>query len=148
MATRIILTTDETLTMEEVGDLRYLFADALGGFAATRSDAVAYVESRYPGNDIYPGALKDEKIEQVTRRVLLARKLHNAALTLETHHEGPGLSLITLKEMAEAGERTQALILLFQDVFGMEGDEARAAYNQLEDKRITKLMVEQGLVTS
>jgi len=146
MATKIILTTDETLTGEEVGDLRYLFADALDGFASRRADAQAYVDERYPGPDYYPD--RDEKVKQVERRVRLARKLHNAALTYKTLHEGPGLSMATLEEMAEAGERAQACILLLQDVFGMEPAEARATYNQLEDKRVAKLMAERGLVKS
>lgn len=137
MATKIILTADETLSMEEVSDLRYIFADALGEFAARRTPAHSYVDSRYPGKDFDP--TREEKITQVDRRILLARKLHNATLTYKTFHDAPGgLSADTLAEMAESGERAGACILFLQDVFEMKPVEARDTYNQLEDIRVAK----------
>jgi len=145
MATKIILTTDETLSMEEVSDLRYLFADALGEFTAHRSPEVDYVHGRHA--DLH-GPLLEDKIRQVMRRTQLARKLHNAALTYKTLLDQPGLDAETLEEMAQAGERAKACVLLLRDVFGMEDEEAKATFNQLEDKRISKLMAEQGLVKS
>lgn len=60
----------------------------------------------------------------------------------------PGIHEETLEAMAQSGERAQASVLLLQDLFGMEEEEARATYNQLEDKRVAKLMAAQGLVTS
>lgn len=138
MSTKIILTTDETLTMEEVSDLSFLFADALGEFAARRSDARDYVEGRYP--DLVEGEF-DDKVIQV------ARKLHNAALTYKTILDQPGLDSEMLEEMVLAGERAKACKLLLRDVFGMEDSEAEAAFNQLEDKRVARLMRETGLVS-
>lgn len=144
MSTKIILTTDETLTMEEVSDLSFLFADALGEFAARRSDARDYVEGRYP--DLVEGEF-DDKVIQVARRVQVARKLHNAALTYKTILDQPGLDSEMLEEMVLAGERAKACKLLLRDVFGMEDSEAEAAFNQLEDKRVARLMRETGLVS-
>ena len=137
MATKIILTTDETLTMEEVSDLRFLFTDALGEFVARRSPQVDYVHGRYPE---LRGAVLEDKVRQVMARTQLAHKLHNAALTYKTILGQPGLDAETLEEMAQAGERAKACKLLLRDVFGMEDAEANATFNQLEDKRISKLM--------
>lgn len=145
MATKIILTTDDTLTAEETNDLRYLFADALGEFAARRSPEVDYVRGRHID---LPAGLLEDKVRQVMRRTQLARKLHNATLTYKTILDQPGLDAETLEEMAQAGERAKACKLLLRDVFGMEDAEAEATFNQLEDKRVSKLMVEQGLVKS
>lgn len=145
MATKIILKVDDGLTEQEQTDLRYLLPDALGEFASRRTPEVDYVHGRYP--DLNTGPLED-KIRQVMRRNLLAKKLHNAALTFRVVIEGPGLDVETVEEMAESGERAKASVLLLQDLFGMEEEEARATFNQLEDKRISKLMNAKGLVTS
>lgn len=145
MATKIILKVDDGLTEQEQTDLRYLLTDALGEFASRRTPEVDYVRGRYP--DLNTGPLED-KIRQVMRRNLLAKKLHNAALTFRAVIEGPGLDVETVEEMAESGERAKASVLLLQDLFGMEEEEARATFNQLEDKRISKLMNAKGLVTS
>lgn len=84
MATKIVLTIDDGLTESEANDLRYLLSDALGEFAASRlrgGSAEAYVEGRYPGPDYYPD--RTEKVEQVKRRIDLAKKMHNPALSFE-----------------------------------------------------------------
>lgn len=81
MAMKIVLTVEEGLSQQEVDDLRYLLSDALGEFAARRTPARDYVENRYPGPDYYPD--REEKIAQVARRCVLARKLHDASLGFE-----------------------------------------------------------------
>lgn len=48
---------------------------------------------------------------------------------------GLGLRFETLNAMAESGTRAEASILLLQDLFGMETEEARATFNQLEDRK-------------
>jgi hypothetical protein len=161
MATKIILTVTDGLTAQETEDLRYLLSDALGDFAAGRNDAAEYVDKRYPGTDYYPE--REEKIQQVLRRVRLARKLHDAALSFETRerHTNHAVCIAmekpcartcyaegseTLAEIIEEGAgRTNANIKLLGDMFGVEGEEARALCNQLEDRRISKLMVEHKL---
>lgn len=182
MATMIIMTVDGGLSTQEVQDLRYLLSDALGDFAVKRSDEVKYVDARYPGPDYYPD--RDNKIEQVRRRIQLARKMHNVVLgfVVSSEHdhknhtcpdtdpnilcpdpyasECPKWEALrkghseryvqaVLHESLHAGlERQTAALTCLQQLFGMTEEEARASYNQLEDKRITKLLVEQGLVTS
>lgn len=37
-------------------------------------------------------------------------------------------------------DRSRAAVLFLQNIFGMDAEEARATYNQLEDKRIAKAM--------
>jgi len=155
MAAKIILTIEEGLTTREVDDLRYLLSDALGDFAVKRNDAKAYVEGRYVGADYYPN--QDEKIQQVLRRVRLARKLHGPALqftiALEADHTNHVCKEVLCKdpyatECPSTIDRAVAALAYLQETFGMTEEEARAAYNQLEDKRVSKLMVEQGLVKS
>lgn len=89
MATKIVLTVEEGLTKQEVEDLRYLLTDALGEFAARRTPARDYVENRYPGSDVYPGALREKNVQQVERRNALAKKLHDVALHFEVEHAEP-----------------------------------------------------------
>jgi hypothetical protein len=149
MATKIILTIDDGLSQQEIDDLRYLFSDAFGEFATRRWPPDDYVEQRYPGKDVYPpGPRRIEKIVQVQRRVALAQRVNTAAHTFETVHVGPGLARETLNLMAESEHRAEASVLLLQDLFGMEEEEAQATFNQLEDKRVAKMMREQGLVKS
>ena len=45
-------------------------------------------------------------------------------------------------------DRSEALVLMLQNVFGMSRNEALATLHSLEDKRISKLMAAKGLVTS
>lgn len=116
MATKIILTTDEQLTDKDVDDMSYLLSDALGEFAARRTPAREYVVQRYPGPDYYPD--REEKVQQVERRITLARKLHSAALHPQVMDR----------------------LRLLQEMFGMTEEEAIATFNQLEDKRVSKLM--------
>jgi hypothetical protein len=81
MVTKIVLTVEDGLTEQEQTDLRYLLTDALGEFAARRTPAKEYVETRYPDDKQYFAF--DDKLAQVERRNTLARKLHNAALHFE-----------------------------------------------------------------
>lgn len=155
MPTKIELIVEDDLTKQEVDDLQYLLTDAVGEFADRRSPAELYVLKRYvreekDGVVVHTFGPKGtlDKIEQVRRRVALAKKLHNATLQPKVSNIAPGLSEATLAEMAEADTRDEACIVFLQDVFGMSLEEARGAFNQLEDKRISRLMVEQGLVTS
>ncbi len=137
MATKIILTVDEELSTQDCDDLRYLFADALGEFASHRYPPEQYIEERYPStNEGYNWLDRKQKLEQVQRRVVLARKLHNAALTHVVDPEP--------REPKRAYDAQRWL----RETFGMDEAEARATYNQLEDKRVARKMREQGLVTS
>jgi len=81
MITKIVLTVEDGLTEQEQTDLRYLLVDALGEFAARRTPAASYVETRYPDDKHY--FAYDDKLAQVERRIVLARKLHNASLAFE-----------------------------------------------------------------
>lgn len=87
VASKIILTVEDGLSRQEMDDLQYLFADALGEFAVRRTDARTYVENRYPGADFLFN--HEEKIAQVERRIALAKKLHSAALQPEYEHVLP-----------------------------------------------------------
>lgn len=167
MKNRIILTVDDGLSSKEIEDLRYLLSDALGDFAVKRADPISYVETRYPGPDYYPD--REEKVQQVARRVKLARKLHNAALgftVIEEEHlnhltcpdpyavacaRWAGLTaeeaLLAFQLGLHEGmhgqlDRAKALITCLQQTLGMTEEEAVATYNQLEDKRVAKLMAE------
>lgn len=79
MATKIILTVDETLTAQETELLRHLLCDAFAEFQHHRFPVRAYVEQRYPDNGIAGCFTWDEKTKEVQRRVDLAKKLHHAA---------------------------------------------------------------------
>lgn len=81
MATKIILHVEGDLSTQDKDDLNFLLADALAGFAVARCDARAYVERNYPGVDF--DAERETKIEQVRRRVQLARRLHNSVLSFK-----------------------------------------------------------------
>lgn len=155
MPTKIELIVEDDLSKQEVDDLQYLLTDAIGEFADRRSPAELYVLKRYAREEkdgvvVYTFGPKGtlDKIEQVRRRVALAKKLHNATLHPKATNIGPGLSEATLAEMAEADSRADACVMFLQDVFGMSSEEARGCFNQLEDKRVARLMVEQGLSTS
>jgi hypothetical protein len=81
MATKIILTVEDSLDEEEIKDLTFLLSDALHDFRTLRTPAIAYVRKRYPDQ---PLSLEGEgKVMQVERRTWLAQKLHNAALAFE-----------------------------------------------------------------
>jgi hypothetical protein len=82
---KIILEIKTGLTAQEVKDLRYLLADALGEFCAARGNGNAeqYVAERYPGDRVFAGDQRVAKVAQVQRRLDLAAKLHNAALNLK-----------------------------------------------------------------
>lgn len=84
MATKILMVVADDLSQQEIKDLRYLLTDALAGFVVARSDAREYVVRRYRAED---GVDVDEKIAQVSRRVKLARKLHDAALSHEVFRD-------------------------------------------------------------
>jgi len=88
--TRIILTVEDDLTIEEIRWLRYTLADALSDFRRTRKnsergliDARAYVNERYPVTSGYDWMDRDAKADQVHTRCQLAQKLHDAALGAE-----------------------------------------------------------------
>jgi len=96
MPTKIVLTVDDGLTQQEIDDLHYLLVDALGEFASARSPAEQYVEKRYvrrEADGIVVHTFGEEgnrkKVEQVKRRVALAKKLHNPALHVETESVTP-----------------------------------------------------------
>lgn len=86
MSTKIILNVDSGLSRQEMDDLRYLLADALGEFAARRTSVRGYVLGRYP--DLRDAALED-KIKQVAGRVQLASKLHAATPAVTYEHTTP-----------------------------------------------------------
>ena len=96
MPTKIVLTVDDGLTPQEVNDLQLLLVDALGEFASRRSPAEKYVQERYvrteaDGVVVHTFGEKGTatKIEQVKRRIALAKKLHNPALHVETESALP-----------------------------------------------------------
>jgi hypothetical protein len=129
MATKITLTLDDELTEKECDDLRQLLADAFGEFATRRWPPDDYVESRYPStNEGYSWLNRPEKIEQVMRRVVLAQKLHKAAFGHVVDPE------------PRADKRVVDSLRWLRETFGMSYEEARATFNQLEDKRVSKLM--------
>lgn len=74
------------LTEEQRCELRFLLADALDDFVHARAggNARAYVDKRYPlptCSTSYPeGPRREAKVDQVQRRIDLAKKLHNEAL--------------------------------------------------------------------
>jgi hypothetical protein len=74
---KLIMDVDEPLTEQEQVDLRYLFADALWDFRCARKGD--YVETRYAEQEEW---FREKKRKDVERRVALATKLHNAALTV------------------------------------------------------------------
>ena len=79
MKTRIILDLDFQLSEQERVDLKYLLADAVGEFSRSREPVSEYISRRYAN---YPDWLdKDEKEQEVFRRITLANRLHNALLT-------------------------------------------------------------------
>lgn len=80
MPAKITLDVSEGLSAQEVEDLRFLLVDALGEFASRRSPPELYVIKRYTNAFSPNETLK--KIEQVRRRIALARKLHNPALAV------------------------------------------------------------------
>lgn len=86
MSTKIILNIESGLSRQEMDDLRYLFADALGEFAVRRTPAHEYVRGHHP--DLREAAFED-KVRQVARRVQLARKLHDATLAVAYEHTTP-----------------------------------------------------------
>jgi hypothetical protein len=137
MGTKIILTIEEELTEPECNDLQLLLCDALSEFATRRSPAAQYVDERYPAtNEGYNWVNRPEKVAQVQRRITLAQKLHKGVFD---HVIDP--------EPRDA-KRAYDAVKYLCETFGMSAEEARGTYNQLEDKRISKLMVEQGLVKS
>jgi len=96
MPTKIVLTVDDGLTPQEINDLQLLFVDALGEFASRRSPAEKYVQERYvrtekDGVVVHTFGEKGNanKVEQVKRRIALAKKLHNPALHIETESVTP-----------------------------------------------------------
>jgi len=83
MISRLILTLDRQLSVEERDTLRYLISDALAEFASHREPAKEYVDKRYPNVEGYAWLDRDKKVQQVYGRTKLARSLHNAALGVE-----------------------------------------------------------------
>jgi hypothetical protein len=169
MATKIILTIDETLDTNEQHKLRNLLCDAFSEFATRRSPAEQYVEERYPAGENYDWLNRSEKVKEVNTRIARAKQLHSATFeaTFVPQHVNHAVCVVAKKpcsptcyaageqtlreiddEVAASGARAQARLSLLQEMFGMTEEEARAAYNQLEDKRISKLMVKQGQVKS
>lgn len=136
MATKITLTIDEGLSDKECSILKNLMCDAFSEFATRRYPAEDYVASRYPASEGYDWLNRPEKIKEVHLRCVLAKKLHHAVFDYMVDPE------------PDAAKRAHDAQRWLQETFGMSGEEARATYNQLEDKRISKLMVEQGLVKS
>jgi hypothetical protein len=120
MKTQIIITIDNGLLPREVDDVAVLLLDAFGEFATHRYPAEDYVERRYPNI----GVGRIDKIVQVRRRIDLATKLNHASHTA--------------KIVTDGDARSDTCISLLMDLFGMEEEEARATYNQLEDKRVNK----------
>lgn len=169
MATKIILTIDETLEVNEQHKLRNLLCDAFSEFATVRYPAEQYVEKRYPVGENYDWLNRTEKVAEVNTRIARARQLHSAVFeaTFIPQHVNHAVCVLAKKPCSptcyETGEQAlrelddevtttlahgRARLVLLQEMFGMTEEEARATYNQLEDKRISKLMVKQGKVTS
>ncbi len=169
MATKIILTIEETLDSNEQHKLRNLLCDAFSEFATRRSPAEQYVEERYPVGENYDWLNRSEKVKEVNTRIARAKQLHSATFEaiFVPQHVNHAICIAmkkpcsstcyaegeqTLREieddvLASAG-RAQARMRLLQEMFGMTEEEARASFNQLEDKRISKLMAKQGQVKS
>lgn len=164
MPTKITLTVDDGLTAEEINDLRFMFTDAFGEFAARRTPARDYVESRYAGKDYLPD--REEKVAQVRRRTALATKLYNAGFNVEVvpvKHVNHAVCLAswipcsptcfaqareTVSEVIEeSAVSAKASIAFLQSAFGMDAEEAKLAYNQLTDQYVTKLMAETSRAT-
>lgn len=136
MATKITLTIEEGLSDKECAKLKNLMCDAFGEFATRRYPAEQYVDDRYPPTADYNWLNRSEKIEEVRMRIDLSKKLHHAVFDY------------TVDPEPDAAKRAYDASRWLQETFGMSPDEARATYNQLEDKRISKLMAAQGLVKS
>lgn len=137
MATKITMTLEDDLTQQECDDLQLLMCDAFSEFATRRWPPDDYVDSRYPvTNEGYSWVNRPEKVAQVKRRVALAQKLHHGAFShvIEPEPREP--------------KRIYDTVRWLRETFGMDEAEARATYNQLEDKRVARKMREQGLVTS
>jgi hypothetical protein len=62
----------------DVHDVRIVLMDALAEYVSHRANghAEAYVDQRYPGEDVYRGQARVDKIASVDRRCKLARCLH------------------------------------------------------------------------
>jgi hypothetical protein len=145
MPTKIVMTVEEGLTPAEVADLQYLLVDAIGEFASKRALPELYVVKRY-AEAFSPKAMLD-KIEQVRRRRDLAQKLHNPALAHEVEQHPLHTEVLLASIAMEGAERCRNAVVALQEVFGLTEEEARGAYNQLEDKRVSRMMAEQGLTT-
>lgn len=76
MITRIVLTLDQ-LTEQERKDLTYLLTDAFAEFYRTREPSLDYVQRRYP--ELTTDKQLGDKINEVERRIALAKKLKEAA---------------------------------------------------------------------
>jgi hypothetical protein len=80
------------LTDEERKTLQYLLSDALHDFRARRKcgNARAYVQERYSPEVYSPGSGRfEEKVKQVQARLVLAEKLHNAAVSVTIREVNP-----------------------------------------------------------
>jgi hypothetical protein len=88
MKMRVEINIPDRLLREFAGvtdhDLRLLLCDALGEFAFARRDAQAYVDRRYPGDAVYVGAVRKDKVIQVAHRSRIAEALRHAA-SLSSH---------------------------------------------------------------
>ncbi len=144
MPDKIVLTVDDGLTEQERTDLRYLLSDALGEFAGHRTPADDYVARRYPGPDYFPD--REEKVAQVRRRNALARKLHGAALSFEVERQPLHTETLLAAAAKEGAGRAKQAVEALCELFDLSVEEGRATYNQLEDKRVSRLMARPGLV--
>src|SRR5512142_2484457 len=158
MATKIILTIDETLDKDAQHKLRNLLCDAFAEFATRRSPPEQYVEERYPPSGGYDWMNRPNKIEETKTRIARAKQLHSAVFeaVFVPQHMNHAFCIAMKKPCSPTcyaeGEQTlreieddmlasagcaQARFRLLQEMFGMTEEEARAAFNQLEDKRIS-----------
>lgn len=65
-------------------EIHYLLMDALAEFQSARHhNGESYVNKRYPGNDVYTGERREEKIRQVNRRIFTAEQMRNSLISTE-----------------------------------------------------------------
>lgn len=164
MATKITMTLSVDLSEQEQHLMRLLLHDVFSEFATKRTPAAQYVENRYPGEDVYSGKYRLEKLLQVERRTMLAQLMHAASFQakievekMHTNHaaclgpcspgcmQPPVITVELLEEIAASGERHKAVTLLLEDLFDLSEEDARTLFNLLEDKRVNRILLAQGL---
>ena len=96
MKTKITITLPDTLSVEELGAVRYLLCDAFGEFYSNRYPAEKYLAQRYPEGEGYKWLNRAEKLEQVQVRTNLAEKLRNVCA-------GNGVAVVVEHDPHESG---------------------------------------------